>query len=150
MLDGATHRLVDVTSELLASPRICIATVTWHEADDPCTALELGQRVPVRTPPLESTTSMVKDSPVKARRARTYAESRDAGTGTVARLSGPATRPVQADVSRRQSPTDCDAESVIRTLDSEWRQLVFAKQYRGLIVTPSQPCHDLVMSGIPL
>jgi hypothetical protein len=119
MLEGATHRLVEVTSELLASPRICMATMTWQAADEPCTALELGHRVPVRTPPVESTLSMVKDSPVKARRALTYAESRDAGTATVARLSGPATSPVQAGVSRRKkSPIDCDGESVIGTLNN--------------------------------
>lgn len=116
MLAGAIHRLVDFTSDWLASPEIFMATLTWHAVEDPWTALELGQRVAVSRPLVESARSTVNDSPVKARRARTYAESRDAGTGSVLWLSGPATRPVQPEVTRRQhNPTNCNTKRVIRT-----------------------------------
>src|SRR5919107_4609476 len=72
-----------------------MATLTWHAVEVPSCALELGQRVPLIRPPAESTTSRVNDSPCSARRARTYAESREAGTGVTLDVSGPATSPVQ-------------------------------------------------------
>jgi hypothetical protein len=83
MRAGATRLLVEATSDALASPRICRAIFTWQAAEDPWAAVELGHRLPGKVPPVESTTSMVNDSPFKARPARTYAGSRDAGSGRV-------------------------------------------------------------------
>jgi hypothetical protein len=59
MLLGAIHRLVEATSEVLASPRIVIATPTWQAVEVPNRALEPGHRVPLSRPPVESTRSRV-------------------------------------------------------------------------------------------
>src|SRR5215218_880084 len=107
MLPGAIHRPVEATSELLAWLRIVMASWTWQAVEVPNWALEPGHRVPLSRPPVESTRSRVNDSPCSARRARTKAESREAGTGVTLDVSGPASSPLQpaiirASGSRRQ------------------------------------------------
>src|SRR5687767_11937832 len=122
------------------------AALTWQAADVPCCALALGHRVPVRTPPAESTMSRVNDSPWRARRARTYAESREAGTGVTLVRSGPATSPVQAAVP--------EARMNIRGNDDEYDMGGSAgeksKGYPASVVNPSRFCHGTVIPPSPV
>src|SRR5919107_2408438 len=97
-----------------------MATLTWHAVEVPSCALELGQRVPLIRPPAESTRSRVNDSPCSARRARTNAESREAGTGVTLEVSGPASSPVHPAVARargRRRKTDDEPVRIGHTLE---------------------------------
>ena len=88
---------------------------------------------------------MVNDSPCNARRARTQAESREAGTGVILLCSGPATSPVQA-VAAPISPTRQLRKSVERlivTLGVD-RVRKSAQAYPARIPLRSRLCHSLV------